>query len=103
MAGGEGVGRDAARLGIGGEGMGRTSPEVARKLVEQEEQGERPLGFGGPGVVLAPGGGVVKGFEIARNGTVESRILLEPERWAGLAPEGHNLSAAADLRWKQIV
>ena len=35
---------DGARLLVGGEGAGRTAIEIARELIEAQQQGERALG-----------------------------------------------------------
>ena len=79
---------DHPRQRIGGEGMPRAPEHIARKLVQQDEQGQRTVRRLCPSVQLATGGGEMRVPETAPETGVEGVILGEPFAWAGLFPEG---------------
>lgn len=66
------------RQRIGGEGMARAPEHIARKLVEQDQQGQRALRSLRPGIQFSPGGGEMRVPEAAPETGVESVILGEP-------------------------
>jgi hypothetical protein len=87
VAAGDGLGGDLAGERVGGELVARAAVEVARELVEQDQQRQRPLGGLDPAVVFAARGGMVGGLVLQADGLVERRVLLEPAAGACLAPE----------------
>ena len=77
--------------GIGGEGMARAAEGVARKLVQQDQQGQRALRRLRPVIQRPPGSGMVCDLESLAEQGVESLVFGEPFRGAGLFPEGDDV------------
>ena len=75
------------RLWVGGEGVARVAVEIARELIEQDQQRQRAVGAQGPVVVLAAGGGMVGRLELQPDRRVERVVLLEPALVSRGAPE----------------
>src|SRR5690606_39436790 len=73
---------------VGGEGVAGAAVDVARELVEQDHQGQRPFGRLEPAVQLAAGGGEVRRLEPAGEHGVERRVRVEPLFGPGLFPVG---------------
>ena len=82
---------DHPSQGIGGEGMARTAECVARKLVKQDQQGQRALRRRGPGIQRPPGSSMVPRLEPLAEQGVESLVPGEPLRRSGLFPEGDDV------------
>jgi hypothetical protein len=83
--------RDGAGLGVGGEGVGGSAVEVARELVEQQEQRQRPLGRPGPGVELAARGAVMVRLEAFADRRIEDVVLGVPLLGARFGPEAEDV------------
>jgi hypothetical protein len=83
--------RDGQRLAVGGEHVATAAPGVARKLVQQHEQRQRPFGIGGPAVERPVRGGMVGGLEARFELGVEGVVLVEPAFRAGVAPEADDI------------
>jgi len=94
----------SACLRVAGEGLGFAAKEVARKLVEKDQQGEQALPVVSPGRQFAGQRRIHCRQEAAADLVVEPGILAEPGA-AGLAvfrlalkaePEGENVRRADD-------
>ncbi len=72
------VPRDGPRQRIGGEGMARAPEGIPRKLVQQDQQGQRALGRVRPGIQLPPRGGKVRRLELFAEEGVENPVPGEP-------------------------
>ena len=84
----QGPPREHPRQRIGGEGVRRAAETVPRKLVQQDQQRQRPLGRPGPVVQLAPGGGDMGVMEAPAEFGVEGVVPGEPLFRPRLFPEG---------------
>ncbi len=73
------------------EGMARAAEGVARKLVQQDQQGQRALRRLRPVIQRPPGSGMVCDLESLAEQGVESLVFGEPFRGAGLFPEGDDV------------
>ena len=80
-----------ARQGVGGKSVRRASPKIARELVQQQDQRQRPLRRSRPAVMLAPRRGVMHRLEALADGRVERRALGEPSLRPRLAPEADDV------------
>ncbi len=78
--------------GIGGEGVGRAAVEVARELVEQDQERQRALGGLAPAGQVAAGGLHVQRLEAVPDRLVEGVVLGEPFLGASLDPEGDDIA-----------
>ena len=67
--------RDLARLGIGGEGLGRSAGEVARELVEQEDQRQRAFVVVAPVLQHPPRGGLMRAREDLSGGAIATHDI----------------------------
>ena len=76
------------RQRIGGEGVAGVAKAVARKLIQQDQQGQRPLGRSDPVVKLAPGSSDMGVMKAAAEFGVEGVVPGEPFGGTGLFPEG---------------
>lgn len=76
---------------VGGEGVARAAEGVARKLVQQDQQGQRALRRPGPVIQLPPGSGEMRRLEPFPEQGVESVVLGEPLGWSGVFPEGDDV------------
>ncbi len=90
-AGRQGLTRQAQRQRIGGEGVAGPAKDVARKLIQQDHQGQGALRRMHPAVELAPGGGEVRRFKTLAEIGVEGGVLGEPLVGPGLFPEGDDV------------
>ena len=72
------LGRDKPRIRIAGEGARVAAKEIARKLVENEEEGERAVGARAPMFKKARRRRGVMGAEASRDIRVEGRSAAEP-------------------------
>jgi hypothetical protein len=82
---------DQARQGIGGEGVPRAAPKIARELVEQQDERQRPLRRPRPTFMLAPRGGVMRRLEPLADLRIERRALGEPSLRPRLTPEADDV------------
>jgi len=80
--------REMPRQRVGGEGVAGVAKAVARELVQQDQQRQRPLRRLRPVIQLAPGGGEMSRLEPVAEQGVEAVVLGEPFRRTGLFPEG---------------
>src|SRR5436190_2241694 len=76
------VGSNASseRMSVLGEGAGVAAEEVARELVEDDDEGEHRQGRGPPGLEAAARGFGVQRAETLADLGVECRVLAEPLR-----------------------
>ncbi len=73
------------------EGMARAAEGVARKLVQQDQQGQRALRRLRPGIQRPPGSSMVRRLEPLAEPGIESLVPGEPLRWSGFFPEGDDV------------
>ena len=78
-AAGDRLGRDLAGARIAEERLGLAAEDIARELVEQQQQGERAVGRGSPVVEPAHLRLMHQRTEARADVGVECRVLLEPE------------------------
>lgn len=90
-AGRQGLTRQAQRQRIGGEGVAGPAKDVARKLIQQDHQGQGSLRRLHPAVELAPGGGEVRLSKPLAEIGVEGGVLGEPLVGSRLFPEGDDV------------
>lgn len=83
--------RKRARQRIRSEGMTGAAEGVARKLVQQDQQGQRALRRLRPGIQRPSGRGMVCDLEPLAEQGVESLVPGEPLRRSGLFPEGDDV------------
>ena len=76
---------------IGGEGVAGIPEDVARELVQQDQQGQRSLRSLRPVIQLTARREEMRGLEPLAEPGVESLILGEPLRGPGLFPEGDDV------------
>jgi hypothetical protein len=88
--------REMPRQRVGGEGMARVAEHIPRKLVQQDQQGQRALRSLRPVIQLAPGRHEVRRLEPLPEQGVEGVVLCEPLRRARFFPE------ADDVRWRYL-
>ena len=74
-----------------GELVRRAAETVARELVQQDQQGERPLGRIGPVIQLSPRRHHVAVLEPLPEGRVEDVVLGEPQLRACVFPEADDV------------
>ncbi len=74
--------------------MGRTAPDVARELIEQDQQCQRALRRLLPFCQLTPRGGVVSGLEPADDLGIEAIVLGKPLVRPGGLPEADDFGRA---------
>lgn len=82
---------EMSRQRIGGEGMRRAAEAVSGKLVQQDQQRQRPLRRLGPLIQFAPRGGDMGVMEAPPELGVEGVVLGEPLFRPGLFPEGDDV------------
>ena len=71
--------------------MTGTPEHISRKLVQQDQQGQRALRRLRPEIQLPPRGGMVCDLEPVPEQGVESLVPGEPLRRSGLFPEGDDV------------
>ncbi len=91
VPGRQGAPGEQQRQRIRREGMARAPEHIARKLVQQDQQGQRPLRRFRPGIQLAPRRREMGVPESAPEAGVEGVILGEPFAGARLFPEGDDV------------
>ncbi len=74
----DGVPGNVVRAGIGREGFGIVAVEVARHLVQQQDQGEAAPGRLPPGVIGARRGALIVVRQGFAHGPVQGLVPLEP-------------------------
>jgi hypothetical protein len=77
---------------VRGESARRTSEEVARKLIEEDQEGERPFGRLVVARELAAGRALMLGQEACPDLLVESLVLGPPFIVPGLPPEHDHIA-----------
>lgn len=82
---------DRPRQRIGGEGVACAPEHIARKLVQQDQQGQRAFRRLRPGIQFAPRGCEMRVPETAPEAGVEGVIPGEPLRGTGVFPEGDDV------------
>ncbi len=71
--------------------MGRAAVDVARELVEQDEERQGLLGSLGPVGEVPAGRLHVQDLEAVADRLVEGVVLGEPLLWTGFQPEGEHV------------
>ncbi len=94
VAGGDGALRREARQTIGSEGVRRIPVDVARDLIEQEDQRQGALRRLVPRRPFTPRCNMVSGFKPGAEQGVEAVVALEPLFRPGPGPEGDDVFRA---------
>ena len=82
---------DFARLGVAGESARLTAINVARKLIQNNDQRQSGLAVGVPVCELALSGVLMEALKSADDFLVKGGVRFPPAFAAGIAPEGQNV------------
>lgn len=83
---------DAKRHGVARKGARRSAPDIARELVEKENERQRAFRFAAPFIKRARHRRIRRMREAARDQRVEIGVFSEPSAATGLAPEGDDIA-----------